>query len=49
MKDRSKEELRITINKNKLPIHIVFEGTEGKKEYVLKSNGKFTKLMLNKK
>lgn len=49
MKNCSKEEFIITINKGKLPILIVFEGQEGKKEYVLKANGKFTKLMLNKK
>ncbi len=39
----------VTIDHNRLPIHIVFEGKDGKREYVLKTNGDHSKLLLNKK
>jgi hypothetical protein len=49
MKGNNVEVHKIKLSHNQLPIHIVFEGQEGEKEYVLKTNKEYSKLLLNKK
>jgi hypothetical protein len=46
----NKKEIRkIIFKNNELPAIIVFESKDGIKEYILKTNTKKTKLLLNKK
>jgi len=46
----TRDEIRkIEICHYQLPIHIIFKGKKGKKEYVLKTNKEFSKLLLIKK
>lgn len=50
MQKGTKDEIRkIEINHDQLPIHIIFKGKGGKKDYVLKTNKEFSKLLLVKK